>query len=186
VTPHVRRALVFGATGFLGRHLVMALTAEGVEVTAACRSERSCRELTSWLARHGCPVPPATVLVDFDSPGLGLVPGSPAGITEIYNCAGAYRFGMSLPEARVANVDTVRAVVALAARLPGQPRLVHVSGYRVGGQDPGTVPWDEARVRRAVRASGPYEAAKAEGDAVLEGEAQRHGVAGSGDGKRVV
>ncbi|MGY1751856.1 alpha/beta fold hydrolase [Blastococcus sp. SYSU D01042] len=173
MTPAARRALVFGASGFLGRHLILALVADGVEVTAACRSEGSARELRSWLARHGTPAPPATVLVDFDDPHLGLTSTDLAGVTEIHNCAGAYRFGMTLREARAANVDTVRAVVAVAARISGLHRLVHVSGYRVGGQDPGTVPWDAARLRRVRRASGPYEASKAEADAVLQAEAER-------------
>jgi nucleoside-diphosphate-sugar epimerase/pimeloyl-ACP methyl ester carboxylesterase len=176
--PAGRHALVFGATGFLGRHLILALAAEGVDVTAACRSEASFRGLTSWLARHGCDVPPRLVLLDFGAPGLGLASTEPlgTGVSEIYNCAGAYRFGMTLREARTANVDSVRAIVALAAGVSGLRRLVHVSGYRVGGQDPSTVPWDAATVRRTYRASGAYEASKIEADAVFQAEANRHGV----------
>nr|WP_319018908.1 SDR family oxidoreductase [Microbispora sitophila] len=95
-------------------------------------------------------------------------------VTEVYNCAGAYRFGMSADEARRANVDSVRAIVAFAARLPRLRRLVHVSGYRVGRQDP--LHWSEERRREAYRALGAYEASKVEADAVFQTEAERLGV----------
>ena len=45
-----RRALVFGATGLLGRHLVLALDQAGIRVTAATRSPDSFTRLSSWLA----------------------------------------------------------------------------------------------------------------------------------------
>lgn len=42
---------------------------------------------------------------------------------------------MTKEQARHANVGTARRVVDLSSTL-GVSRLVHVSGYRVGGQDP--------------------------------------------------
>ncbi|WP_240971355.1 MULTISPECIES: SDR family oxidoreductase [unclassified Microbispora] len=81
---------------------------------------------------------------------------------------------MQADEARRANVDSVRSVVVFAARLPRLRRLVHVSGYRVGGQDPR--PWSEERRRETYRALGAYEASKVEADAVYRFEAERLGV----------
>ena len=81
---------------------------------------------------------------------------------------------MSADDARRANVDSVRAVVAFAARLPRLRRLVHVSGYRVGGQAPAL--WSDERRAAAYRALGPYEASKAEADAVFQAEADQLGV----------
>ncbi|MFI7674667.1 SDR family oxidoreductase [Actinophytocola sp. NPDC049390] len=126
-----RHALVFGARGHIGRHVVGALGAAGVRVTAARRNE---------------PLPPG----DF---------------TEIHHCAGAYRFGMTVEEARAGNVDTTRAVVELAARQPGLRRLVYVSGYRVSG----LAEWDYRRL-------GAYEASKVEADAVFRARADELGV----------
>ncbi|MEV1178236.1 SDR family oxidoreductase, partial [Nonomuraea sp. NPDC049784] len=172
-----RHALVFGATGFVGRHLILALDQAGVRVTAATRDSGSHVGLGTWLAERGCRNAPAGVRVDFGAPAL--IEGDAAAwedVTEIYNCAGSYRFGMTVPEARHANVDSVRAIVAFAARLPRLRRLVHVSGYRVGGQDPASVPWSDDLVQRTYQRLGPYEASKVESDAVFQATADRLGV----------
>ena len=123
-----RHALVFGASGFIGRHVVAALEAAGVRVTAADRSAPR-----------------------------------PGDYTEIHHCAGAYRFGMTVDEARRGNVDTTRAVVEFAAGLPTPPRVVYVSGYRVSGVTD-------------YRGLGPYEASKVEADAVFRARAAELGV----------
>ncbi|MFI7130634.1 alpha/beta fold hydrolase [Nonomuraea sp. NPDC050153] len=167
-----RHALVFGATGLIGRHLILALGQAGVRVSTANRSPESYRRLVLWLERHGHGQAPADLRVDFETPSL--IHADATDVTEIYNCAGAYRFGMPADEARHANVDSVRAIVAFAARLPSLRRLVHVSGYRVGGQDP--QPWSEARRRETYEALGAYEASKVEADAVLQATADRLGV----------
>ncbi|MEU1980690.1 alpha/beta fold hydrolase [Nocardia sp. NPDC019395] len=172
-----RQALVFGATGFVGRHLILALDAAGVSVLAGCRTEKSYQSLADWLTAHGCRTLPKQVLVDFDAPRLGLsAVDELADVSEIYNCAGAYRFGMSEHEARKANVDSVRAIVALASEVSGLRRLVLLSGYRTGGQDPAQVPWSPERIQRTHRALGSYEASKMESDAVFQAEAARLGV----------
>jgi pimeloyl-ACP methyl ester carboxylesterase/nucleoside-diphosphate-sugar epimerase len=185
-----RHALVFGATGFVGRHLILALDQTGVRVTAATRKSGSAlsgsslsgaslsgSSLSGWLAKRGCQSTPAQVRVDFDAPEL--IEGDPSAwedVTEIYNCAGAYRFGMTIEEARRANVGSVRAIVSFAARLPRLLRLVHVSGYRVGGQDPATVPWSDELVRGTYRRLGAYEGSKVESDAVFQATADELGV----------
>ncbi|SDM12764.1 NAD-dependent epimerase/dehydratase family protein [Arthrobacter sp. ok362] len=46
-------ALVFGASGFIGRWLVRELLLQGVAVVAAVRSARSHAQLASWLSDHG-------------------------------------------------------------------------------------------------------------------------------------
>ena len=130
-----------------------------------------------WLADHGCRVTPNDLRVDFDAPQLGQGEGRALDdVTEIYNCAGAYQFGMTMAEARHANVDSIRAIVSFAAGLPRLRRLVHVSGYRVGGQDPADVPSRMDRVQRTYRRLGVYEASKVEGDATLQALADRLGV----------
>lgn len=167
------RALVLGASGFLGRHLLLALADDGVEVVAGCRTQRSYDDVVLWLRGHGVDARPELALVDFTAPALGVAGEQLAGVTEIYNCAGAYRFGMTDSQARAANVDTARAVVMAAADIAGLRRLVHVSGYRVGGQDPTGLPWTSARREETYRQLGAYEASKVEADAVVQAEATR-------------
>ena len=170
-----RHALVFGATGFLGKWLVLELAAQGVAVTAAVRSAESADRLNAWLAARGVPDGVPSILVDFGSEDLGLPSSSPEvqGITEIHNLAGAYRFGMSADEAYDGNVVSARRIVLLAARLDGTPRVVHVSGYRVGSRD-GARSTDVGKA--AYARLGAYEASKIEADAVVQETATSSGV----------
>ncbi|MGW0749066.1 alpha/beta fold hydrolase [Streptomyces sp. NPDC002587] len=167
-----RHALVLGASGFIGRHVVLALGRAGVRVSTASRSRESYQQLARWLAGRGHDRVPADLRVDFTK--ASLIEGECDDITEIYNCAGAFRFGMSVDEARRANVDSVRTVVAFAARQPHLRRLVQVSGYRVSGQDP--APWSEEHRRETYRALGAYEASRVEADAVFQYLAAQSGV----------
>lgn len=124
-----RHALVFGASGLVGRHLVITLARAGADVTAAVRTADAATRVTQWLTEHGLTRDIATVIVDFDAPHV-FVGNSPAmgTVTEIHNCAGAYRFGMTAPEARAVNVGIVERVVDVAAGLPHLQRVVHILG----------------------------------------------------------
>ena len=86
-----------------------------------------------------------TVDVDFDAGGLGIDAAAIAQVGEVYNVAGGYRFSMSVAEARATNVDSARRIVEFTATLAAPVRLVHLSGYRVGGQDPDSAPWSDRR-----------------------------------------
>lgn len=167
-----RQALVFGASGLIGRHLVLTLAQAGANVTAAVRSEASAERVRRWLADHGLTQQVGTVIADFDAPGI--IAGGPAAlphITEIHCCAGAFRFGMSAEEARSANVGIAEKVVDFAADLRKLQRLVYISGYRVGGQDPTAVPWSEEHRAAVYKELGGYEASKVESDAVFQARA---------------
>lgn len=174
ITPATaRHALVFGASGLVGRHLMLALANADVEVTAAVRSAESGERVRQWLNDHGAIQGIRTVLVDFDAPEI--IDGGQNicdTVTEIHNCAGLYRFGMTAEEARSANVGIVESLIRFATTLPKLQRLVHISGYRVGGQDPATVPWSEAHRERLYKKLGAYEASKVESDAIIQALAQ--------------
>lgn len=172
-----RSALVFGATGFLGTWLVKELLNQGVETTAAVRSTASAGRLTRWLSDRDAPLGHLKIVqVDLSVDGLGLDASESLQVGEVYNAAGAYSFGMSIEDARSTNVDGARRVVDWTASLPSVTRLVHVSGYRVGGQDPTTVPWSPDKVAGEYKRLGAYEASKVEGDAVVQSRALELGV----------
>ncbi|MGN6220120.1 MAG: alpha/beta fold hydrolase [Microbacterium sp.] len=172
-----RHALVFGASGLIGRPLILALAAAGAEVTAAVRTAESGARVERWLSAHGLRGSVATTLVDFDAPEL--VAGGPsafASVTEIHNCAGSYRFGMTAHEAHDANVGSVEKVMGFAEHLPRLQRVVYVSGYRVGGQDPATVPWSDDHRAAVYGRLGAYEGSKVESDAVFQARARERGI----------
>ncbi|XGU18956.1 SDR family oxidoreductase [Rhodococcus sp. 3Y1] len=54
--------------------------------------------------------------------------------------------------------------------------MIHVSGYRVGGQDPTTVPWPDDHRTAVYKDLGAYEASKVESDAIFQARALKHGV----------
>lgn len=172
-----RYALVFGASGLIGRHLVLTLTKAGAHVTAAVRSGASGERVQQWLRERGLTQRVSTVIVDFDAPEI--VEGGAAAfadVTEIHNCAGSFRFGMPAEEARSANVGIVEKLIDFAADLPKLQRVVHISGYRVGGQDPTMVPWSEEHRTAVYKELGGYEASKVESDAIFQARAIERGV----------
>ncbi|MCI0156492.1 alpha/beta fold hydrolase [Leifsonia shinshuensis] len=172
-----RHALVFGASGLVGRHLVLTLAAAGAKVTAAVRNAESGARVERWVEEHGLSRRIGTTIVDFDAPEiLAGGPAAFASITEIHNCAGSYRFGMTAHEARGANVGIVEKLIDFAAGLPRLQRVVHVSGYRVGGQDPTSVPWSADQRAAIYDELGAYEASKVESDAIFQARALARGV----------
>lgn len=172
-----RHALVFGASGLVGRRLIVALLDAGARVTAAVRTPESGARIVRWLRDHGVEEEIATTPVDFDAEGL--IAGDVSSldtVTEVHNCAGSYRFGMTAAQARSANVGIVEKVVELAAALPRLRRVVHVSGYRVGGQDPSGIPWSDEHRDALYADLGAYEASKVESDAIFQARATARGL----------
>ncbi|MEV7607121.1 alpha/beta fold hydrolase [Paenarthrobacter sp. NPDC089322] len=172
-----RHALVFGASGMIGRHLVLTLAEAGANVTAAVRTAESGARVEQWLKEHGLSRSISTTIVDFDAPEI--VAGGPSTfpfITEIHNCAGSFLFGMTAEEARRANVGIVEKLMDFADGLPKLQRIVHVSGYRVGGQDPTTVPWSDDHRTAVYKELGAYEGSKMESDAIFQALARERGI----------
>ncbi|WJM15710.1 alpha/beta fold hydrolase [Microbacterium arborescens] len=175
--PSPRHALVLGASGLIGRHLVATLAAAGATVTAGVRSAGSAARVEQWLTARGVTSGIRTAIVDSDSDQIVAAGTSAlAGVTEIHNCAGSYRFGMSADEARRANVGIVEKVVDLGAEISALRRIVHISGYRVGGQNPSSVPWSDDHRTALYRELGAYEASKVESDAIFQARANDRGI----------
>ncbi|MBB5079051.1 alpha/beta fold hydrolase [Nonomuraea endophytica] len=151
-------AIVFGASGFIGRHLVAELLARGQRVAAAVREDT----LTAWLDARGVETGGLSVVTADITRPLAALPAA----RDVYNTAGRYAFGLTRQDARAANVSGALHVLEWAATLPELRRLVHVSGYRVSGA---SGPPDYA-------ALGAYEASKIEGDLAVRARAAELGV----------
>ncbi|MDD9379809.1 alpha/beta fold hydrolase [Streptomyces sp. ZAF1911] len=151
-------AIVFGATGFIGRSLVAELLTRGQRVAAAVRNDT----LTPWLISQGVDTGGLDVVVaDITRPLSGLPE-----VRDVYNAAGRFAFGLGVQEARATNVTGALHVLEWAAELPGLRRLVHISGYRVSASEGHP---DYAGL-------GAYEASKFEGDLAVRARARALGV----------
>lgn len=151
-------AIVFGATGFIGRSLVAELLGRGQRVAAAVRNDT----LTPWLTSQGIDTGGLTVITaDITQPLTGLPE-----VRDVYNAAARFAFGLGLHQARATNVTGALNVLEWAAALPGLRRLVHISGYRVSAPDG----------HPDYAGSGAYEASKAEADLAVRARARTLGV----------
>ncbi|WP_031516907.1 alpha/beta fold hydrolase [Streptomyces sp. NRRL F-5123] len=147
-------AIVFGATGFIGRSLVAELLGRGMRVAAVVRNDT----LTPWLADQGIDTGGlAVATADVTRPLSGLPDAR-----VVYNTAARYAFGLGVEEARAVNVTGALNVLEWAAALPGLRRLVHVSGYRVSAPSG----------RPDYAGPGAYEASKFEGDLAVRARAR--------------
>src|SRR5690349_24962577 len=97
------RTLVLGATGFVGRWLLLELLTRGEPVAAAVRDPRSADALRRWLHDHGADgSAPTTVTADLTRPGLGLSPEDDArlgAVRDVHNLAAPHAFRLTRAQA---------------------------------------------------------------------------------------
>ncbi|MDH6708908.1 nucleoside-diphosphate-sugar epimerase [Kitasatospora sp. MAA19] len=172
--------LVLGATGFLGRWLVLELLTRGEPVAAAVRGTGRGTDLRHWLRAHGADdTALTTVAADLTRPGLGLSPEDDARLAEVrdvHNLAARYRFGLTPAQAEPANVHGALHALRWSATRPRLRRLVHLSGYRVGRDPQPQYPLDPRATTALYARLGAYEASKQLGDAAVRVTAPRLGV----------
>jgi nucleoside-diphosphate-sugar epimerase len=177
-SPGAPDAVIFGATGFLGRWTLLHLLEQGRTVAAVVRREGGLR---AWLHDHGEPAERLTVITgDLTAgPALGLSAADDerlAAVQDVFNTAALYRFGLRREEAGAVNVEGALNVLRWAATRPRLRRLVHVSGYRVGLDPRPRYPIPEAELVKLYRRKGAYEGSKTEGDAAVRVVAAHLGV----------
>lgn len=136
------RALVTGATGFVGSHLVDALLRAGWQVTALARSPAK----AATLIERG---------VQVVAGHLHLEPALQQAVEEqdiVYHVAGAVA-ARSEAEFLKANRDGTRNL-ATAAEARGSPRFVLISSLAAGGPSARGTPLDGSETPRPVTAYG--------------------------------
>lgn len=140
------KALVTGASGFIGGAVARNLLGRHVEVRALLRPG----------THANVPMPEAVHAVEGDLRDGESVIRAAAGCDAIFHVGGLYSFMASAEELHAINVDGTRHVIA-AARKHGA-RLVHTSSIStIGGMKDGRIP-DETQ--HASTTPGPYKESK--------------------------
>lgn len=145
------RALVTGANGFIGAHVVRAALNAGLDVRAMVRPGSDQRGL------EGLDVE----LVHGDLTDAASLDAAVQGVDTLFNVAARYDLSRrTRSDAYRANVDGTRDLM-LAALRAQVDRVVHTSSVAAVGppQDPSR-PADETQWARVERAPGPYEETK--------------------------
>lgn len=129
--------LLTGATGLVGSECLPRLLRARPDRPIVTISRRRDR-LAAWAARD------VQVLQgSLAEPGFGLSGELQAElaseITEIVHCAADTRFGLSLEEARAANVETTRNLLEFARECRQLRKVAHVSTVYVAGQREGPI-----------------------------------------------
>jgi len=167
--------LVTGATGFIGRHIVRRLIADGAPVIALARA----RNGSTAAARVAAAVGPAVGQVevvegDLALPGLGLSPATLArlrhDVARVVHCGGDTTFAPHAVDAFKATL--VDGPLELLRMLAGDRlrRWIHISTAFVCGARHGLVREDDGDVGQRFR--NTYERMKLASEAVLRAAAQ--------------
>ena len=138
------KALVTGATGFVGGHLVAALRERGDEVTCLARRP----ERAAALAALGARVVPGSL-----EDGASLEAAA-RGADVVYHLAGLTAAPSEREFLAVNRDGTARLLAALAAAAPGARRLIHVSSIAAVGPAARGSLLDEGSTCRPVTAYG--------------------------------
>lgn len=179
---------VTGATGFIGRHLVLGLLERGFRVSALTRGANG-RQAGDRLIRvlqsaYGRPLPEQMLARlqpldgDLVKPELGLrqhvVEQLVAEVGQIFHCAGDTRF---FPKDRAAyraiHLDGPLHILRAIDRGQGV-RFHHVSTAYVAGRRNGTAFEDELAVGQSFR--NPYERVKLEAEQTIRSACESRGI----------
>lgn len=127
-------ALVSGATGFIGRFLVLQLLQQGHQVIALIRQPLiQLPELQQWLAGRGVNAQQLQAIQgDLSLPDLGVSSTdwhAVQGVNVLYNTSALFAWGLSAAQARLVNVTGTINLLKLVSQHCQLQRVVHVSGY---------------------------------------------------------
>jgi nucleoside-diphosphate-sugar epimerase len=161
----LRRVLVTGGTGFLGRHLVHALRGRGCEVRVLARPTASRSRVHDDLEASGAR------LVTGDLLDLASVRAAVSGADTVFHLAGRLlEPGVPASAYERLHVEGTRNLIEACRDQPGLEAVVHCSTTGVLGPT-GAVRADEDA---PLRPSNVYERTKAEGERLALDSARRH------------
>lgn len=129
--------LVTGASGFIGRFLVLALLQKQQyeQIFLLLRNpEQQIIELKAWLARYNFNVCEnlTPIYGDLSKQDLAISQNdwtAMSSVEEIYHCGSIIAWGISMDVARQTNVDGSVRLMELAAQHLQLNRFIHTSGY---------------------------------------------------------
>ncbi|HEU4978134.1 MAG TPA: SDR family oxidoreductase [Solirubrobacteraceae bacterium] len=173
--------LLTGATGFLGREVLVRLGSKGASVRALVRAPddaRAQRRVDDALAERGGDEPRGDVralAADLQAPRLGLPADRydelAASTATIVHCAASVSFDQPLADARAINVEGTRRMLAFAERCSGLRRFCHVSTAYVAGDHRGAFGEDDLEVGQRFR--NTYEQTKFEAERLVRRRRRR-------------
>ena len=154
-------AIVTGATGFIGGHLVDALASTGLEVRCLTRGRARTSARTNVSSHH----------IDYTRADLGISDDVFGGVNTVFHLAGATR-AVSAAAYREANVRVTERLADRVIAWGERPRFVYVSSQAAAGPAP-----DASHPKRETDAAAPiedYGRSKLEAERALE--ARREGL----------
>jgi dihydroflavonol-4-reductase len=152
------RALVTGAAGFIGRHVVSALVAAGAEVVAFDRAFAAAARAPADGMLDGVAERVAGDVLDIDA-----VRGAVAGCDAVFHLAAVYSYARAdIAAMHAVNVEGTRVVMEAAAR-DARRRIVHTSSCATCGPVRGR-PATEEDLPPGRELAIPYKRTKLEGE----------------------
>lgn len=152
------RALVTGATGLIGSHLVAELRRHGHSVTALLR-ENSSTEVLEFVVRHGGQSFSEVELLRVDSSDYQALQESFAEVAPdvVYHCAAQVSLGRSSQELIRSNVELTTYVTEACMSLKNPPALVHVGSIAsLGSSSVEQNPASEQNIFESMGESSAY------------------------------
>ncbi|WP_051526644.1 SDR family oxidoreductase [Alkanindiges illinoisensis] len=187
----MKTVLVTGASGFIGRYLVLKLLQQGEYIFALFRSPaKQLPQLQAWLQQHGIKSIDLSriegVQGDFSQPELGIGQVDwqrMQQVTVVYQCAALYQWNLTQQQARLINVTAPLRLMQLASQYCQLRRFVQISGYMlkveshlqklgIDRQQPDQTNWPQV-----YKKVGSYEASKLETHFVIKDAARQQGIA---------
>ena len=156
------RAVVTGASGFLGGRLVQMLSAQGAQVTILARSTSALRHLDGIQIR----------VVRGDLSDSKALASASQDATHIFHCAACSTDWAPKQVYIDANILGTQNVVATALAVPGLQRLVHVSTTDVYGYPETPCSEDQPPVETFL----PYNQTKLKGERAVWSASREHGL----------
>lgn len=182
--------LVTGASGFIGRYLVLKLLQQDEHIFALFRNPaRQLPQLQTWLQQHGIESIDLSriegVQGDFSQPELGIGQADwqrMQQVTVVYQCAALYQWNLTQQQARQINVQAPLRLMQLASQHFQLARFVQISGYMltvtqhlqklgINSYQPDQTNWSQV-----YRKVGSYEASKLESHFIMKEAARKQAI----------